>query len=211
MPSRRGTICAGRVLHSVPWSISVCRSVRIARLGLMRSIHSSDSSRLKWLGCGGRRSASTIQTSSPASASMLSGGSRSGRWSRPRCRSESRARRSRRGPEAPAEPRSGRPARESVTGVPGTSRCSIEHRRIAAAGRGLEAVAEAAHGRRARSARPYRRRPCGALLTNSGRRSSRTVGMVGVLVGDQHARPASRYRRRSVARAGRSRRRPERA
>src|SRR4029450_5992933 len=54
--------------------MSVWRLVRIARLGLILAIQSNASSRLKWLGCGLLRSASTIQTSSPASAEMLSAG-----------------------------------------------------------------------------------------------------------------------------------------
>ena len=44
--------------------------VRMARFGLSFSIQPSVSATLKWLGCGSRRSASTIQTSRPWSSAM---------------------------------------------------------------------------------------------------------------------------------------------
>ena len=77
----------------------------------------------------------------------------------PCCCSTGNARRSRR-----------RPHRSSR--LAGHEPMLVQDRRIVAAGRRLEAIAEASHAARARSARPDRRRGAGGAWMNSGRRSS---------------------------------------
>ena len=80
--------------------------------------------------------------------------------------------------------------RRSSPAVPGAIAVLGDDRRIFAAGRRREAIAEAVAQRPARSARRHRRRPAGACCTNSAAQIVDAVGVVGVLVGDTARRRA---------------------
>ena len=158
----------------------------MARLGLMRSIQAKASSRLKWLGCGVLRSASTIQTSSPARAAMLSGGRL---LDVGRVRQIAEAEAERRDIAVLLQHRQDRNrASLPLDGQRMTRRQPVllGDRRIVAAWWRHEAIAEAGvHGARRRLV--HVDVDAAALADENRAQIVHAVGMVGVLVGDEHA------------------------